>query len=300
MSDDHSNPLAKLGLGTVQWGLSYGVSNHSGRTDQPEVARILDAARKRGVGVLDTAALYGQAEALLGRLGVAGFSVVTKTPKFDKPLIGREQANTLEAAFRRSLEQLQLDRTFGLLIHHAEDVLVPGGEHLIETMLRLKQDGLVERIGVSVYDGHQVDRLMERFVPDMVQVPINALDQRLLASGHLAHLKRSGVEIHARSVFLQGLLLMADTAVPAYFHPIAPLLAEWRARVATSGQTTAQAALAFVRGIKEIDKLIVGVESRSQFEMIADHMAEDRSFDASGLACDVEKFVNPARWVLSK
>jgi len=298
MSPAASDALGKLGLGTVQWGLPYGVSNRFGRTDQAEVQRILGAARQRGVRVLDTAALYGEAEAALGQAGVASFAVVTKTAKFGMPSIGKDQAGDLEATFRRSLALLGLDRTYGLLIHNAEDILVPGGEYLIEALRRLKQDGLVERIGFSIYEGRQVDSLLELFVPDIVQVPINILDQRLLAGGQLARLKSAGVEVHARSVFLQGLLLMPSEAVPAYFEPIKPLLSEWRARA--GGQTVTQAALAFVRDLDEIDTLVVGVESLAQFEAIANDMAQGQAFDASGLACGSVEFINPALWALSK
>jgi len=300
MSPTGEAPLAKLGLGTVQWGLSYGVSNQSGRTSLAEVRRIMDAARQRGVNMLDTAALYGEAEATLGEAGVADFAVVTKSVKFDGQVAGKAQAEALHAGFRRSLDRLRLDRVHGLLFHEANDVLAAGGEHLVEAMRQLKQQGLVAQIGVSVYDAAQIDRMLARFVPDVVQLPINVLDQRLLASGHLTVLKAEGVEIHARSAFLQGLLLMPQDVIPAYFRPIEPVLGLWQARLAQTGMSATQAALAFVRDLPEIDKVIVGVESLSQFKTIAQDMAGSHRFDATGLACDQEEFVNPARWVLSR
>jgi aryl-alcohol dehydrogenase-like predicted oxidoreductase len=195
---------------------------------------------------------------------------------------------------------LRLDRIYGLLVHNAEDLIAPGGEHLVEVLQRLRQSGVVQKIGVSVYDARQTDRILELFVPDLVQLPISVLDQRLLLSGHLAALKGEGVEIHARSVFLQGLLVMKEDEVPRYFAPIAPLLAEWRARIKASGQPPTQAALAFVRDLPQIDRMVVGAETLGQFETIIDHMQDPRETDASGLACSQEEYVNPSKWALSK
>ena len=102
---------------------------------------------------------------------------------------------------------------YGLLAHHADDLLVPGGRRVFEEMQRLLEEGLVRKIGVSVYSGQQIDSILELYTPDIVQLPLNLFDQRLLESGHLEKLKRRGVEIHARSVFLQGLLLIEPDQV---------------------------------------------------------------------------------------
>lgn len=300
MSTAKAQVPTKLGLGTVQWGLPYGVANQTGRTEADEVSRILLAARAHGIDLLDTAPLYGEAETVLGRSGVAEFAVVTKTTRFDQSTIGAAEAKVLAETFARSMRLLRLDRIYGLLVHNAEDLIAPGGEHLVEVLQRLRQSGVVQKIGVSVYDARQTDRILELFVPDLVQLPISVLDQRLLLSGHLAALKGEGVEIHARSVFLQGLLVMKEDEVPRYFAPIAPLLAEWRARIKASGQPPTQAALAFVRDLPQIDRMVVGVETLGQFETIIDHMQDPRETDASGLACSQEEYVNPSKWALSK
>jgi aryl-alcohol dehydrogenase-like predicted oxidoreductase len=300
MSTTTAQVPTKLGLGTVQWGLPYGVANQTGRTGADEVSRILLAARSHGIDLLDTAPLYGEAESVLGQSGVAEFAVVTKTTRFDQPNIGQAEAKALAETFARSMRMLRLDRIYGLLVHNADDLIAPGGEHLVEALQRLRQSGAVQKIGVSVYDGRQIDRILELFAPDLVQLPISVLDQRLLLSGHLAALKGAGVEIHARSVFLQGLLVMKEEDVPRYFAPVVPLLAEWRARTQSSGQLPTQAALAFVRDLPEIDRVVVGVENLVQFETIVDHMQDPRGTDASGLACSQEEFVNPSKWALPK
>lgn len=291
--------FGRLGLGTVQWGTVYGLANDNGITTGSEVSSILLAARDAGLVMLDTAALYGGAEAALGVHDLANFKVVTKTPRFATPSISKSQADELTATFYRSLEKLGVGSIYGLLIHHAEDLLSRGGNQLIERMQLLKLSGKVQRIGVSIYEKVQIDAVLKVFKPDIVQLPLNVLDQRLLVDGSLALLKSQNIEIHARSVFLQGLLLMNLHTQPDYFKPISPLLARWHAACAAQGLTPAQAALSFVRSIPEIDYCLIGVQSLAQFEGCLHDFTLDKHFDAVGLACDDPTFINPANWKLT-
>lgn len=286
----------KLGLGTVQWGLNYGISNHRGMTSSDEVASILVAARSNSVSVLDTASLYGSAEVTLGANRLDSFNVVTKTPRFSTSLIEEDQAKELISTFECSLKNLGLENIYGLLAHHADDLLVEGGERLIKAMQQLKEKGKVDRIGVSIYDGSQIERVLKLFKPDLVQLPLNVFDQRLIRGGHLQRLKDSGVEIHVRSVFLQGLLLMPLDSLPIYFEPIRHLLCRWHERVQERGMSNAQAALSFVRDIPEVDVVLVGIESTDQLMECIQDFSVDMVFDATGLACDDPKFINPALW----
>ncbi len=290
---------SKLGLGTVQWGLSYGIANQQGMTAPETVKAILAEAKRCGVRVLDTASLYGDAETVLGANSLDVFRVITKTPRFSTPFISSDQARDLVNAFHQSLNRLSRDRIYGLLVHHAEDLIAPGGEKLIATMRDLKKQGLVEKIGVSVYEGDQVDAVLEIFKPDIVQLPISVLDQRMLLGGQLERLKQYGVEVHARSVFLQGLLLMSLDAVPKYFDPIRPLLARWRAATESQGMTPVQAALAFVRDLQHVDTVLVGVENAQQFRACVQDFSGHARFDAATLACNDPAFVNPTRWKVS-
>jgi aryl-alcohol dehydrogenase-like predicted oxidoreductase len=207
----------QLGLGTVQFGGDYGVSNPGGRTPPDEVARILALAEREDIGLLDTAALYGDSEAVLGGALRRGhkFRIVSKTLKFDAARISQADASALRAGFENSLRRLRQDRLYGLLVHAAADLLRPGGELLWAALNELKREGLVEKIGVSVYTGEDIEAILLRFRPDLVQLPLSVLDQRLIAGGQLARLKAQAVEIHARSIFLQGLLLMEDAELPS-------------------------------------------------------------------------------------
>lgn len=291
-----SNPYQKLGLGTVQWGGDYGVSNSSGRTPPGEVANILAAAGKLGIRVLDTAALYGQSEQVLGENDLDSFQIVTKTLRVDRALIGSDDGERMLATFEESLTKLRCSSVYGLLIHNADDLLAQGGDILVRCLERLKGEGKVHKIGVSIYNGDQVAPLLARFTPDLVQVPISVLDQRLIHGGQLELLKSYGVEVHVRSVFLQGLLLMDPASTPRYFEPLRPLLMRWHATAREADMTPAQAALAFVRTLPQVDCVLVGVESARQLDQCAGDFARGGSFDARALACTDPAFINPSMW----
>lgn len=286
----------RLGLGTVQFGTDYGVSNPGGKTSPADAAAILADAAKAGVQVLDTAPLYHDSEGVLGALLPAGhgFRIVTKTPQFKgRPVSIAE----VEASFAASLDRLRQKSVHGLLVHHADDLLGPGGEDFYRALQRLKESGRVSKIGASIYDARQLDALLERYDLDLVQLPLNVFDQRLVASGHLKRLKDKGVEIHARSVFLQGLLLMTPESVPARLDRARVPLAAYRGQLARLGLSPLEACLAWALGLPEVDVVLFGVNTPAQLREILDAAARPpavRDFDR--FAVSDETIVNPALW----
>mgnify|MGYP003975138763 FL=1 len=293
----------KVALGTVQFGVNYGISNKAGKTSQAEVGAILVAAEKYGVSVIDTAALYGDREAVLGQTlpPNSSFNIVTKTSQFAKQMLDEADAQHLEDTFHSSLSKLGRSSVYGLLVHRVDDLFLPGGDLLMDRLLKLKQDGLVSKVGVSVYSGSQIDQLMERFKIDLIQLPINVMDQRLLQSGHLQKLKSAGVEIHARSTFLQGLLLMELQNVPEYFDVIRKNLGSYHRFIRARGLTPTQAALGFVLGVQEIDQVICGVNNALQLGEICEAaQVEVDSNELAEFAIADESIVNPALWQVDK
>lgn len=256
----------RVGLGTVQFGLEYGIANEGARPTFGEVQRILDCAEGHGVSLLDTAALYGDAEAVLGRALPAGhrFDVVTKTPVFGGALIEARHADMLERAVHTSLKRLRLDDLYGLLIHSADDLLVEGGEWLMERAQTLRARGEVRKVGVSVYEPAQAERILEHHTIDLIQIPLNVLDQRFSSSGILDKLQKAGVEIHSRSVFLQGALLMSPDKLPPHFEGARDKLRRYREVLTGLDITPAEAAVDFVKRQPQVDGLIVGVCSVQQ------------------------------------
>lgn len=290
----------RLGLGTVQFGTDYGISNKLGRTSLSEVHRILESAADKGVDTLDTAALYGESEQVLGSVLPLrhNFRIVTKTAQFRKEQITHEDVQILEQTFHVSLLKLRQTSVYGLLAHHAEDLLAPGGELLYERMTEFKKSRMAKKIGASVYSASQIDRLLEKYSLDIIQLPVNLLDRRLVDSGHLRRLKELNVEIHSRSTFLQGLLLIPPDRLPDYFHPVQGLLSAYNAWLYQQDLSPLEGALAFVASRPEIDRVIVGTCSRPEFLEIVEawENLSNQRFEMEDFKCDDERMVNPSMW----
>lgn len=294
----------KLGLGTVQFGLDYGISNSEGKTTPDEVAAILKLAASKGITVIDTASMYGSSEAVLGRvLSSMGhpFNVVTKTPRFGSLRLTTTDATHLGQVFYKSLSDLQAPSVYGLLFHHADDLLSDGASLLVDRVCEFKQRGLIKKWGFSAYTGQQIDEILKRFTPDLVQVPVNVIDQRLVSGGQLRRLKQAGIEIHSRSAFLQGLLLMSPASRNPYFAPYGDLLDSFFSEAKAKGFSRLQASLKFVMDIEEIDHVIVGVCSARELEQITEVAAAlpDSPLRYSQFASDDERLLNPALWQLA-
>lgn len=288
----------KIALGTAQFGLDYGISNQDGQTSLSEVAEILDAAKQFHVKVIDTAALYGNSEMVLGNnlSSDNSFKLVTKTISIDSDSITSKDADRLESAFLVSLASLRCASVFGLLIHHAEDLLVEGGERLMERLVALKLSGRVAKIGVSVYTADQVDRLLERYELDLMQLPMNVLDQRLLAGGQLRRLKSRGVEVHVRSAFLQGILLMEPATLPAHFASVRAHLLCYHDFLKERGISPVRAALGFLASLDDIDAIVCGVNNHRQFIEICQSSAPLPGIDFSQFALTDTAILNPSLW----
>jgi aryl-alcohol dehydrogenase-like predicted oxidoreductase len=279
----------KLGLGTVQFGQAYGVSNARGRVPSAEVTAILKCAAAGGVRVLDTAANYGDAETVLAANDLTPFRIVTKT-------IGLK--NGLDAVIARARQSAKtLGRIDLLLVHAAADLLGPGGEEFWSALRKLKDEGMVGGIGISAYVAEDPAALAARFRPDAMQIPFSLLDQRLLADGSLARMKKLGVEIHARSLFLQGLLFLSAHRLPEKLKHIAPQLDAIRARITAAGSTPLAAALGFVLSRPEIDVGLVGVTGADELKEILNATAQPLpALDWSSLALADETVLTPSLW----
>jgi aryl-alcohol dehydrogenase-like predicted oxidoreductase len=290
----------RLGLGTAQFGLDYGVSNRRGRVRIAEVRKIFEVAESAGISLLDTAPSYGDSEASIGAAlePAAEFRIVTKTPVFTSDTIGAADAQALSESFDASRKALRRETLYGLLFHHADDVLKPGGKRLVDAAQDLVESGAVEKIGVSVYTGSEIDRILDVFAPGIVQAPANVFDQRLVRSGYLARLEQLGVELHVRSVFLQGLLLMDADRMPAYFGSFQPRLRRYFDAVAAAGSSKVEAALGFAMSLPA-DAVLVGVSSVGELrELVRSSDSRAQRIDYDAFAIDDPRLVDPSRWKL--
>ncbi len=254
----------KLGLGCALFGARSVPQAGQLGVAAPEAFATIALAAEAGVTLVDTAAQWGDSETVLGQVlpSQPPFSIITKTA----PIAGGVEA--VERRARASLDRLGQTRARGLLVHDAAELLGPDGPALWTRLRRLKDAGLFEAIGFSACACDDPLGLARRFQPDIVQVPLNLLDQRLIASGALAELGALGVEVHLRSIFLQGLMFRAGHDLPAESRSLAPGLSRFRRLVAEAGADPLRIALGFALSRPEASRVIVGVSSPSELRAI--------------------------------
>ena len=258
----------KLILGGAQFGMAYGATNEMGRPTDDIISDIFQSAKASGIDMIDTAPAYGNSEATIGGTpSAADFAIVTKTAARAEQL---KEPNAISNQFARSLDLLGRSQVEGLLFHNSDILVGSNGHRLWAEAQDLKDAGKVAKIGVSVYDAAQIEQILDRNTPDIIQLPINALDKRLEASGILKDLTRLGIEVHARSVLLQGLLIADPEKIAPRFHILAGHIRSWQAAVAINGLTPLAAALGYIRSQSAVSRIIVGVQSLAQLvEIIA-------------------------------
>ena len=259
-----SDPRAKLGLAAAQFGLDYAVANPRGRSPETEVGDILQIAARSGVSVLDTV-LAGRTERVLGELTPrpCPFRVIIKTARCDRG------PDAIEAEARASLGRLGLERAYALVVEQAGDLFSAHGQAMWDRMKALRDEGLVDRIGVSVYASDDPVGVARRFRPDIMQAPASLLDQRLIVNGALAEMAEMGIEVHLRSIFLQGLLFLPPDRSSSLPQQTSRGLSRVRRMIAEGRSDPLQAALGFALARPEASAVIVGVTTAAELLAVA-------------------------------
>lgn len=284
----------RLALGTVQFGLDYGIANQAGRVSPKDASIIVQRASAFGFDTLDTAMAYGESESTLGAIGVREWKVVTKLSGL--PESCSDVREWVLGQVGDAMERLGVRSLHGLLLHRPAELLETQGKVLYEALESLKARGWVDRIGVSIYDPAELGQFDAGMKFDLIQAPLNILDRRLVTSGWSGRLKRQGVEIHVRSAFLQGLLLMGADRRPSKFSPWTELWRRWDTWLQGTGLTPLQACLAYVLGQAEVDRLVVGVDNPMQLEQIVEAAKATLPSLPDTESLVTPDLINPGRW----
>lgn len=284
----------RLALGTAQFGLSYGVANNSGQISLNQGKLLLDYSLKNGINTLDTAITYGNSEQRLGEIGIEKWHVISKLPTLPDKCV-----NVNEWIFEEvhnSLNRLGIHQLYALLLHNPQQLLEANGLQIYRSLNQLKADGLIQKIGISIYDPSELDLLFREFNFDLIQAPFNIFDRRILHSGWLAKLSSLGVEVHTRSTFLQGLLLMPRNKLPTKFDRWALFWDEWFNWLEESELSPADACLRYVLSFLEINKVIVGVDNVAQLNELIKATYGSLPKIPEKMKIDDINLINPARW----
>ena len=275
--------MGKLVLGTVQFGLQYGV-NSAGRPSQEAVKGILEEAAKGGITTLDTSSAYGNSEEILGESIAASeqFKIVSKYPK------GETHVGEM---FNSTLKRLRVDKLYGYLLHHFE--VYKNNPAVWDEFLELRQSGRVKKIGFSLYTPEELEFILKNGSPfDLIQVPFNIFDKKFLP--YMKELHEKGVEIHVRSTFLQGLFFKDRNALPEKLLPMKKYLLQLDEFSKKSGLSISEIALNYNLQNPYIDGVLIGVDNVEQLQMNLNSV-KDTPIDIE-IEVKEQELLNPVNW----
>lgn len=284
----------QLCLGTVQFGLPYGVTNQIGQVPETETRKILNLAASSAIQLLDTAQSYGTSEKVIGRCWPkdAPRRLISKLPA------GADQ-NTWEANLLKSMDYLKIEKLDGFLLHRSSDLVSENGKELLKWLESIRERGLVDRIGVSIYEADELIRLPLSYL-QLVQLPLSIYDQRMISNGAIDRLLELGIGIHVRSTFLQGLLLQESQHWPTHItNGFKKHHTKWLEYLRQKGWSPLECALNFVRSIEGVEACLVGVLSKKELEQIIHAWNQDKiPFDSelNGWAWTNVSDLDPRSW----
>lgn len=261
--------ISKLTLGTVQLGMPYGINNTSGQPAVSSSHELLDFAMHNGINALDTARIYGNAETVIGSFaGKRQFTIITKFKLSDEALGDSNKALTeARESLKGSCNTLGIEKIPVCLFHQNSAQSAEKANKILPFVVdALKKEGLIEEGGISVYQPADLSKITEWAMIRHVQVPVNLFDGRIFCDHIIETLQANDVCVFARSIFLQGLILMTEDQVPASMNfAIAPLKKLHRI-ASENGKTVKEMAFAFVRDTVGITSLVVGAETIGQLK----------------------------------
>ena len=278
----------KIALGSVQFGMDYGISNQSGEVPADEVLKIVTLARDNQISLIDTAKAYGSAEDKLGKVGIEDFDVVSKIVV----------SNNVVEDVKESIEKMGLNKLHALLMHDFN--VFQADQKYYEEFQKCKKLGLVKKVGFSLNFQHELKFLLKNKIQfDFLQLPFNLLDQRF--SDQFELLNDMGIEIHARSIFLQGLFFMKPALIDPYLDKIKPTLSLLDEICRQEDISKSSLALNFVLLNPYISKVVLGVTSEKQLQenlLVVDEIEKVRELlpVLNEINCESEQLIVPLNW----
>tara|TARA_B100000965_G_C19574232_1_gene750565 strand:+ start:410 stop:1300 length:891 start_codon:yes stop_codon:yes gene_type:complete len=207
----------KICLGSAQFGLDYGITNSNGKVPEQNVKDLINIALSNGINLIDTASCYGSAEKVLGISLPKNdkFKISTKLPPQLSDYFVKSDIEKWENTLLMSCKNIRKKSLDSFLIHNTNDLKKPGSKYLVDWLINIKERGLVKRLGVSIYEANDLFDI-PRDLLDLVQLPLSIYDQRLIKDGTIENLNNQGIAIHARSLYLQGLILLPTSKWPPW------------------------------------------------------------------------------------
>ena len=284
--------MNRIVLGGAQLGLPYGILNGGETLSREEVARILDAAVDHGIDSIDTAIAYGQSESLIGETSQNRFSIISKLPPL--PVDVSSVSEWVHSQVQGSLSRLKCTSLDALLLHRPQDLTGAHGAELYAAIGSLMTKKMIRRFGVSIYSPDDLEGLIGTFDFHVVQAPLNVFDRRIL--GVTNQLSALNIEVHARSVFLQGVLIASPKDRPQRFEPWSEHFALFDEWVRSSGMSAMACCLGFALQQPGIAKLVIGTTSAESLDEIMNSIPNSVLEAPTHLQSSVEQLIDPRFW----
>ncbi len=301
IQDSKNTIINRIILGSAQLGSSYGISNERGQINKSEIDKIFNYASKEGINLIDTASGYGESERNIGELNNNKFQIITKISPLPDDIDIKKIKEWVNNELQKSLVNLKKDNIHALLIHKSADLFGKSGDYLYESIREAKEKGKIKNIGYSIYNTNELDTLYDKYEIDVVQLPMNILDRRFEISGWVKRLRNDHKQIHARSVFLQGLLLMNREDRPKYFSKWNSLWNEWDEYILNKKTTPFKACLGYMLeqlNKNNISNLIVGISCLNNLKEILDFAKSNYTPLEKDFNLEDEEILNPSLWRL--
>ena len=288
--------ISKLSLGTVQFGLDYGVSNENGKPTQENVNKIISFIKDNGINCFDTAQGYGNSEKVLG---------ISLEKYQDNMVISKVTSNNLRNNFissiKKSLENLQEEKLFAVLLHDSE-ILFNWTQTDSEIVTNAISNNLIKYFGVSIYTDEEFQQAIENPIIQIIQIPFNLLDQRAITKEWFKKAKENNKLLFIRSVYLQGLILMDINKVPKHLDKAKPYLLKLENIAKQLNISKNSLALSFVNQIAKDSVILFGCETLEQAEeninTYNENVLSNQEIELiENLFVNVDEYIyNPTNW----
>jgi aryl-alcohol dehydrogenase-like predicted oxidoreductase len=284
--------MNRIVLGGAQLGLPYGILNGGETLSREEVARILDTAVDRGIDSIDTAIAYGQSESIIGETSQNRFNIISKLPPL--PVDISNVSEWVHSQVQGSLSRLKCTSLDALLLHRPQDLTGAQGVELYAAIESLMAEKMIHRFGVSIYSPDDLEGIIDTFEIHVVQAPLNVFDRRIL--GVTDQLSALNIEVHVRSVFLQGVLIASPQDRPHRFEPWSEHFALFDEWVRSSGVSAMACCMGFALQQPGIAKLVIGTTSAESLDEIMNSTPNSVLKVPTHLQSSVEQLIDPRFW----
>jgi aryl-alcohol dehydrogenase-like predicted oxidoreductase len=285
---------SKICIGTANFGLNYGLNNKK-PLSKKIIKEIFNFAKSKNINFIDTAMSYKKSENKIGHLKNQNLNIITKITNIPNNVHNIKQwiiDNTI-----LSCKKLNTNKLYGLLIHNTEDLKnKKKSREIFKAFNFLIEKKIVKKIGLSIYDPRELDLYIKDYNFQIVQMPLNIFDRRIVKTGWLKKLKKKKIEIHARSIFLKGLLLKDSNKVDIKFNKWKKKIIFFEKWIIKNNLSKLEANIRFLKNFKEVDKIVVGINDAFELREIYSFFKKKSLKIPEYLNIKAGIILNPKEW----